>query len=83
MPPNSPQWATRSTHLNRCADRALVRRRASAMQTAGLWLQVDEEAEITASIFRAEADRLDTDQGNPTSIPPRPNLKERLKNLAL
>jgi hypothetical protein len=36
MPPNSPQWPTRSAHLNRCADRPLLRRRASAMLNAEL-----------------------------------------------
>ena len=42
-PPNSTQWATRSAHLNGCAERPLIRRRASVILTAGLWLQVDED----------------------------------------
>jgi putative transposase len=41
-PLNSPQWAIGSAHLNRCADRPLLRRRNRAKFTRRLWSQIDE-----------------------------------------
>jgi len=42
LPPNSPQWAISFAHLNRCADRPLLRRRNRAKFNRGLWCQPDE-----------------------------------------
>lgn len=43
MPPNSPQWAIRFAHPNRCADRPLLRRRSRAKFNRRLWSQLDEQ----------------------------------------
>ena len=41
LPPNSPQWAISFAHMNRCADRPLLRRRNRAKFNKGLWSQPD------------------------------------------
>ena len=52
LPPNSPQWAISFEHLNRCADRPLLRRRNRAKFNTGLWSQPDEHRGSQQSLIR-------------------------------
>jgi hypothetical protein len=67
-PPNSPQWATGSAHLNRCADRPLLPPRKRAIVTHRLWFQVDERRGSEQGEFLAREDGVDLDQRVPLGI---------------